>query len=179
MRLILTVTLLGCVISSGACKTKEEVLAEQEEKGKFETEKKAQLVKGIGEGLKGKGKEGMQALSEGVGEVFKGAAKGIDASLTAVKSETGDGVADKGITFSRASRYTDDPAKGKIIAAYLMFEKDFVGMLQLRAMSDDGSEVGRAVLEVKGTAGDARYVDFGFDDRTPLASVDHFTLVAP
>lgn len=170
-------------LSSG-CKTDEEVLQGEHDKGKFIADKKAELIKGIGESLKGRGAEGAESLSEGIGAVFKGAVKGFDASLEAVKHKVDPSAAAKGINVKRASRYKvqgddDDSAhKEKVITAYMIFEQDFSGKLQTRAMKDAETEIGRATVEIKETSGEAKYIDFAFDERTPITTVDHFLFVA-
>lgn len=157
-----------------ACPSKEEVLQKAEESGKFLAEKQAQMVKGVGEGLKGKGKEGAESLSEGVGEVLKGTAQGLDKSLGEVKVTTADAVAARGLKVERGQRRAVGGKDG--ISLYLISDQAFDGKLMLRVVDAAGKEVGRSTVELKRAAGDAGYVDFVFDERTPLLTLDHVDL---
>jgi hypothetical protein len=161
--------------ASGACgRTKEEVLKAEQEKARFETEKKGRAVQGIGEGLQTAGKDGAQALSKGVGDVFKGTVKGFDASLAAVTVAAGPGFAEAGLAVERAARQRGETPT---ITVYLVSERAFAGTLRLRALLE-GREVGRAQTTLDRAAGEAGYVDFSFDPRVPLASVSQLELVA-
>ena len=172
--LVLALVLTGC-------KSKEEVLAQEEAEGQFLAEKKGALLKGVGEGLQGKGKEGVETLSQGIGEVFKGAAKCFDKSLNAVQITTDASVASKGLKFERAShhRSNTDSSKHQTITAYVVFDQAFDGALQLRALDDESHEVGRASLTVKEGAGGAQDLDFAFDERAPVSTAEMFVLHAP
>jgi hypothetical protein len=172
MRLMLIALI---TLSLLACKDREQVLQEAEEQGKLQVEKKAQQLKGIGEGLKDKGKQSAQALGEGVGEVLKGAAQGLEKSLHEVKIDAPAELAKKGVKVERAQRQ-DDPAKGEGVTVYMIFEREYGGNLALKAIDASGNEVGRAVVEVFRNRGDAAYVDFIFDQRTPMTAVDRFAL---
>jgi len=172
-----TLCLLLLTLLAVGCPSKEEVLEKAEESGKFLVEKKASLVKGVGEGLKGGGKEGAESLSEGVGEVLRGAAKGFDNSLGAVKVEAVEALGTAGVKVERGARHGEDGKHG--ITLYLVFEQAFEGRLLLRALDAEGHEVGRSTAEEKRAAGDAGYVDFAFDERVPLLTVDHVELQPP
>src|SRR5688500_13010543 len=105
----------------GACRrTKEEVLKAEQERARFETEKKGRAVQGIGEGLQTAGKDGAHALSKGVGDVFKGTVKGFDASLAAVTTRPGPGFAEAGLTVERAARRRADVPT---VTAYIVSER--------------------------------------------------------
>ena len=60
--------------------------------------------------------------------------------------------------------------KGNTISAYVVFEQDYVGPLEMRLFDTDdadGVEIGRATVRVNERVG-AAYLDFIFDPRTPL-----------
>jgi hypothetical protein len=165
------------------CKSREEQLEDAEEDAKFMADKKAAMVKGLGEALKGRGAEGAQSLGEGVGDVLKGVAKGIDTSLGSIRIESTPAVAEKGLHAERANQSWggDDAAKDgekrqEKVSVYLIYDKPFQGELVLRALEKDGKEVGRAFAKVEDKAGGAGYVDFPFDDRTPLKLIDRVEL---
>jgi hypothetical protein len=171
LALVATLTMVGGALI--ACRrTKEEVLQAEQEKARFETEKKGRAVQGIGEGLQTAGKDGAQALSKGVGDVFKGTVKGFDASLAAVSVSAGPGLAEAGVAIERAARRS---AEVPTITVYLVSDKAFAGTLRLRALVD-GREVGRSQAILERAAGEAGYVDFTFDPRVPLATVSAIEL---
>lgn len=172
MRYLLVVL---CALTLLACKSREEVLEQAEEEGKFQVEKKTQLLKGVGEGLKEKGKESAQALGEGVGEVLKGAAQGLEKSLHEVEVSAPPELKKRGVKVERAQR-NSDAAKGDGVTVYMIFEREYGGNLALRALDASGNEIGRAVVEVYRNPGEASYVDFFFDQRTPMTAVDRFAL---
>ncbi len=177
MRKWMTVALL--VSGVFGCKSKEEQLKEAEEDAKFKADMKGAMVKGVGEALQGSGQEGMQALSKGLGDVVKGAAKGFDASLDAVQVKPAQTLTDKGMRVERASRRAAAQAgQPAVITAYVLSDKDYKGTLMLRALDDGGKEVGRSKAEVTQKPGDAAYVDFPFDERVPLNTISTFEISA-
>lgn len=171
--LALAVALSTAAGAFTACRrSKEEILKAEQEKARFETEKKGRAVQGIGEGLQTAGKDGAQALSKGVGDVFKGTVKGFDASLAAVSVAPGDGLAEAGLAVERAARQR---SRTPTITVYLVSERAFAGTVRLRALLE-GREVGRSQTSLDRAAGEAGYVDFTFDPRVPLASVSQLEL---
>jgi hypothetical protein len=166
--------LLAVLVPLGGCrsKSKEEILQAAEDKARLETEKKSRAVQGVGEGLQTAGKEGAQALSKGVGEVFKGTARGFDQSLAAVQVKAGSGLEAAGLAVPRASRQRGG---APTITAYVISEQPFAGTLRLRAL-EAGREVGRSQVRLTREAGEAAYVDFAFDPRVPLGTVAELEL---
>ncbi len=159
-----------------ACPSREEVLKAAEDKAKLEVEKKAVMAKGMGEALSESGKVGAESLGQGVGDVLKGAMRGVDASLQAVKVTPVAALAEQGVRVERASRGADKAEGAKVISVYLVADKKFAGTLELRALDKTGKEVGRGSMAISAEAQSAQYVDFAFDVRTPLDLVDQFEL---
>ena len=141
------------------------------EKGQDLAAEKVDLVQGAGEVVRDRGKEVGGTVAEGVGNVLSGMGKGFDASLNAKKIVLADPAAAPTVQPTRAQ----DMTAGKGISVYLMSENGFDGSLRLIALSN-GAEVGRVTVAAKIDKGDAQYVDFGFDERVPLTSVDQYTL---
>jgi hypothetical protein len=181
MRSVAIIVSVGLLAGVG-CKTKEEKLQQAEDDARFAADEKGRMAKGLGEAMQGTGKDGMQAISKGVGDVLKGAAKGLDESLSVVAVSTTPAVAEAGLRVERASRHEEKADAEKAadkkpaITAYLVADKGFAGTLLLRALGPDGKEVGRAKVAVKQVAGDAGYFDFVFDERVPLGTTDKFEL---
>lgn len=132
---------------------------------------KIDLVQGAGEVVRDRGKEAGSTVAEGVGNVLSGMGKGLDASLNAKQVVLTDPAASPSVQPTRAQ----DMQGGTGISVYLLSENGFDGSLRLVALQN-GAEVGRATANVKIDKGDAQYVDFGFDHRVPLQSVDQYTL---
>jgi hypothetical protein len=73
------------------------------------------------------------------------------------------------VTVTRVERVIKN-ASGRTVSAYLVFDKPFAGLLEMRLYDRDdekGVEVGRTLVAVNEPAG-ARYIDFTFDPRTPV-----------
>lgn len=162
------------VIAVAGCKSREEQLKAAEDEGNLLVAKKAKLLEGGGEALKKEGKAAAEKLAEGGGEVFKGLGKGFDKSLTEVKLEVVPELAPKGLGATRAARR--ESGKTNVVTVYVTMEKAYTGPLELRAFDSEDKEVGRAKAEVDAKEGGAQYLDFEFDERTPLLTAGKFVL---
>jgi hypothetical protein len=173
------ILLLALAVSLSGCKSRDELLQAAEEKAKLETEKKARAAKGIGDALSGAGQQRAESLAKGFGEVLKGAERGLDGSLGAVEVVVAPELASSGLRVNRASRRSAPGARaGNVVSSYLVCEKAVAAPLELRALDKEGKEIGRAAQPVKVAAGGAEYVDFTFDERTPLAVAARYELRA-
>ncbi|MCW7540032.1 hypothetical protein OOT46_19530 [Aquabacterium sp. A7-Y] len=147
------------------------------EKGQDLAKEKLDFVQGIGNVVKGQGKDLGGTVGEGVGNVVTGLGKGFDASLQAKPVRLADPEAAKAVQVTRAQELpaaADGKSKGMTV--YIVSENGYEGSLRLLAMSG-GAEVGRSTAKAKIDKGDAKYVDFSFDERVPLTSVDQYSLV--
>ena len=159
----------GCL-----CQSREEKLKAAEEQGNTIAATKAKLAKGVGEAMKREGKEAMETVSEGVGEMVKGIGSGVNKGLLAVKLDVAPELAGQGVAVTRASRLEAENA----VSVYITFDNGYTGPLELRVFDEKDLEVGRARAELNGNAGGAQYVDFTFDRRTPLLTAKRFELRA-
>ncbi|MDR3268323.1 MAG: hypothetical protein LBT83_04570 [Tannerella sp.] len=158
-----------------SCRSREEQNKKAEETGQAATEKKAGFLKGVGEGLKGAGKEAIESVSEGIGEVIKGANEGFDKSM--VRMEVRVPEEQKAyITASRTEVHTNDSTLKKEIIVYIVFEKDCDGKLLLKAYDNGEEEIGRSAVTIKETSDNSRFVGFPFDERTPFTLIQYLTL---
>jgi hypothetical protein len=173
----MTIALAAILLSACLCRSREEKLKAAEDEGNLVVATKAKLLKGAGEAVKKEGKEAAEAIAEGTGEVVKGLGKGIEKGLMEVKVKTHESVASNGLGITRAARGEDGTAQ-HTITAYVTFEKGFAGTLELRAYDAEDREVGRAKLESDEKESGAKYLDFTFDERTPLMTAGHFELRA-
>lgn len=162
------------VVGLAACQKKTE-----EEKGHDLTADKANYVKGVGEGLKNEGEQAAQSLGEGIGKIIKSGTSGVTGGLLAVDASATASASTHGLRLSKAERLSDKAAqdasapaeKKHMITAYIIADKDFSGKLRLVALGNKRAEIGRAALELKLAAGEARYVDFAFDERMSFNDV--------
>jgi hypothetical protein len=105
-------------------------------------------------------------VSKGVGNAFQKENFSIDVS---------DPLIAKGLTASRSVRLPDtDQSKG--VSIYMVADKAFNGPLQLRAFDKNGHEIGRAKARLNIPEGEAKFVDFQFDPRTPMNAMDRLEL---
>lgn len=171
---VLSVSVVSIVLLTG-CKSREEKLKAAEEEGNLLAATKARMVKGMGEALKTDGKDAVQSVSEGTGEMVKAAGSGFDKTLSQVKVAVVPALAEQGIGVTRASKH-HDTSKSKAVTVYVLFDKPWSGKLELRAYDAEKLEVGRSVVNLDEKEPTAKYVDFAFDERTPLFSLENFEL---
>jgi len=172
-----TVLLSALVLSSCFCKSREEKLKDAEDEGNLLVATKAKLIKGAGDALKKEGKEATQTVAEGGGELIKGLGTGIEKGLMEVQLKPHESVAANGLGVTRAARGEQGTQK-HTVTAYVTYEKGFSGTLEMRVYDAEDREVGRAKVESDEKESGAKYVDFQFDERTPLLSAGHFELRA-
>lgn len=170
---VVLVTVLA--LSSVACKSREEQLADAEAEGNLLAAKKAKLVEGVGKALKGEGSTAAKTVTEGAGSVVKAVGQGFDTSLEQVKFTVHADLTPKGIAATRAA-LNDKTEKRHGVTVYVTVDKPYAGPLELRAYDAQNAEIGRAKVELDEKESTAKYVDFAFDERTPLLTADHFEL---
>lgn len=167
---LLTLVLLAAMVSACDGRTAKEVGQDAAKEKLDQVEGAAQVVKENGEGV-------AQVVGEGVGNVVKGIGKGLDTSLTTKSIKIADDATDRAIDVTRAQPLTLSESDEKGLSVYLISQSGFDGNLRLTAYTNN-SEVGRSQAEIKLSPGEAKYVDFTFDNRTPLEIVSHFTIAA-
>ncbi|MDR2144854.1 MAG: hypothetical protein LBE91_00135 [Tannerella sp.] len=173
-KLKLSAIVIVSVILLAAC-SKEAKNKRAREAGQAVTEEKASFVKGLGEGLKGAGKDAAESISEGVGEVLKGGSEGFDKSL--VKKEVRVKEELKALlNATRCEISQNDSLQEKEVIVYTIFEGDFDGKLVLKAFDKNDEEIGRSAVAVKEESDNSRFVEFPFDNRTPFSQIQYFIL---
>ncbi|MFV0303908.1 MAG: hypothetical protein ACK5IC_00310 [Moheibacter sp.] len=158
-----------------SCMSKEEKMQKAEEEGNTTVSVKSRLLKGAGEALKTEGKDAVKTASEGVGEIIKGVDEGLDNSLAGaeVKIEPN---ATTYFELGRTQKEYMDSESNKKVSIYMIAKQDFKGKARLKAFDSSDTEIGRSTVDVEVKADDAEYVDFVFDERTPLLQAAHFSL---
>ncbi|MDR3261670.1 MAG: hypothetical protein LBT78_07515 [Tannerella sp.] len=175
MKTTLSILVAAILLALTSCRSREEQNKKAEETGQAVTEKKAGFLKGVGEGLKGAGKEVAELVSEGIGEVVKGANEGFDKSMVRMEVRVPEEQKEY-LTVSRTEVHTNDSTLKKEIIVYTVFEKDCDGKLILKAHDKGGEEIGRSAVTVKETSDNGRFVEFPFDERTSFTLIHYLTL---
>ena len=173
-KLTLSIIFLVSILLLSAC-SREARNKRAQEAGQTTTEEKASFIKGIGDGLKGAGKEAAESISEGVGEVLKGSSAGFDNSL--VKKEVR--VKEELKAFLNATRCEispNDSLQKKEVIVYTIFENDFDGKLVLKAFDKDNAEIARSSVSIKEKSDNSRFIEFPFDNRTSFNQIQYFIL---
>lgn len=169
----LGVAALALALSGCLCASREEKLKKAEDEANLAASMKARVVKGVGEALKTEGKEAAQVVAEGTGDTLKGLGAGVDKSLNQVKLTLGGELGARGLGGTRASL---DDANKHTVAVYVTMEKPYKGPLELRVYDAGDQEVGRAKVELDEKEATAKYVNFKFDEHTPLRTAGRFEL---
>lgn len=157
------------------CKSREEQLQSAEDQGNILAAKKAKLIEGVGKALKNEGKTAAETVSEGTGEVVKAVGKGFDKSLGQVKLTVATDATARGLGGTRAA-LNDKTTNRHGVTVYVTVDKPYTGPLELRAYDAEDQEIGRSRVQLEEKESTAKYVDFAFDERTPLLTAERFEL---
>jgi len=163
--LIVLVSFAFAMLATTGCRRKT-----AEERGKEAADEKAGFIKGVGDSLKGKGREAAQSMGGGVVQVWDGFKEGVEGTplgLVRISPE----LEARGGQVTRVQL-----TSGGVINAYVIAEKPFKSQLRLRALDKEDREIGRAKAAVDFPGDHAEYVDFEFDQRTPMSMVTCFEM---
>ncbi len=112
-------------------------------------------------------------LGESVGEFSEGVAKGAEKAFD-IEVIFSKELKEKGISVGKVLLSSDTAANNaghdNKLSIYLIFEKDYKGVVQVRVTDAKGLEIGRSKDSVDAKAGDAGYFDLIFDKRTNIDS---------
>ena len=172
---LLLVSVSALVFTASACKSREQQLQDAEDKGNLVAATKAKVVEGVGKALKNEGKDAAKTLTEGTGDVVKAVGQGFDNSLEQVKFTVDETLPNKGLNATRAA-LTSKEQTNHGVTVYVTVDKPYSGPLELRAFDAKNLEIGRSKVALEEKESTAKYVDFKFDERTPLLTADHFEL---
>jgi hypothetical protein len=102
-------------------------------------------------------------------ELADGMAKGVEKTFQNEVTIT-PALQQAGLSHGKILINSSDSGTDNIISAYLIFGSAFDRTVTVRVLDEQGLEYGRASLQLKGLAGQARYEDFIFDKRTHIQS---------
>lgn len=103
------------------------------------------------------------------GEFIEGASKGVKKAFD-VKVKLSDSLVTQGIALGKCSISSDSIGDDNMLLAYIIFNKDFKGILTAKVLDENGLEMGRSKAVVSSTAGNAGFVEFHFDKNTHVGS---------
>jgi len=112
--------------------------------------------------------KGGEVVGKGATEFFEGVSEGVDKTMQC-KITLSEGLINNGIRTGKF--FIDSDTLGGIknkLSIYLIFEKDFSGIIKVKSFDKNGLESGRTSLNVTGKTGSATYFDFIFDRRTNI-----------
>ena len=109
-----------------------------------------------------------ETVGKGVSEFADGLKEGVTKTFDCTLEVSKDLNA-KGIGTGKFSIETDSSTANKAVV-YLIFEKDFDQTIKAKVFDADNKEYGRTSLAVSAKAGEAKFVDFVFDQRTDIES---------
>ena len=120
--------------------------------------------------------KGGEVVGKTTTEFIEGVSEGVEKTLQCDISLS-DSLGIRGIsTGTHSINNGEDGGENNKLTLYVIFNKDFNSELIAKAFGKDGLEIGRAKTKVKGTRGDAIYVDFVFDKRTYIEVKSKITI---
>ena len=108
-----------------------------------------------------------EVVAKAGSEFADGVQKGVERTFNTQAVLSAD-LTGKGLQTGKIIINSTDSSTDNIVSAYLIFNGDINQPVTLKVFSDAGLEYGRVTQTLKGTKGEARYVDFIFDKRTNI-----------
>jgi hypothetical protein len=141
-----------------------------EEKGKELATGKIDMAKGIGVALQEKGEAASEAVTGGVGKVFRGIEKGVSQSGRAIAADASIGAAGLKITTLQDSG-PDKEGQVHAIDAYIVSTGDASGKLRVTAFDVLDREIARTSIDLKKPADEGKYHAIPLDAQLKLSSI--------
>ena len=119
---------------------------------------------------KEKAKEAINKTGETVGKGVSEFADGVKEGVTKTfdcKVLLSNELNSKGVSAGKFSIESDSTNDNKLVV-YLIFDKDINQPIKAKVFDVDNKEYGRTSVAVTGKAGEARFIDFVFDQRTDI-----------
>lgn len=117
------------------------------------------------------GNEKLQAESQKVGKSATKVVKGIKAGIenaTKINIEVSESIKNKGVSLGKVKLDSKYGGRHNMLNVYMIFDKNINKTVTLKVINNNGDEVGRTKQLLKGTAGEATYVDFVFSKQTNI-----------
>lgn len=100
-------------------------------------------------------------------EFVNGVEKGIEKSF-ASEVVISNNLQNVGLEIGKIQINSSQNATENILTSYVIFNKDFEGQILVKLFDGDHKEYGRTSLLISAVSGEAKYIDFIFDDRTNI-----------
>lgn len=116
------------------------------------------------------GNEKLQNVGQKVGvsasKVVKGVKSGIEKAVK-INIDLSESLKNRGLSCGKVE-LGNEGGKHNKLSVYMIFDKVVNRNVTVKVVDNQGLEVGRSKVLVKGTAGETKYVDFVFDKRTNI-----------
>ncbi len=120
---------------------------------------------------KQKSKETVNKTGEVVGkagsEFVNGVSKGVEKTFDN-KMQVSTALSESGLKPGKVLIRSTDSTTDNILTPYFIFDGNINQLVTVKIFSESGQEYGRAVQQITGKKGEARYIDFVFDKRTNI-----------
>ena len=126
-------------------------------------EKSKESINKSGEIVSKSGSEFLDGVAKGVEKTFQSKVY-FSEELLKLKIEAGK------IIINSAEKGTDN-----LLSVYLIFGKTIEKKITIKIFDENNQEYGRTTKFVKGNNGDAKYIDFEFDERTNIEGKGRIT----
>ena len=111
--------------------------------------------------------QGGEVVGKSVSEFVKGVTGGVE-KVYSVNIQLSDGKKEAGISTGKITLGNDSGGTNNKLSVYFIFDKDFNGGIQFKALDEKGLEMGRSTLMIKANKGEAHFYDIHFDKRTDI-----------
>lgn len=161
---------LGLLAALAACDDRT-----AEEKGAAMASEKIGMAQGIGDALEAKGGKASEALTTGIGSVFKGIEKGVDKSGRSIAVD--DTLAQAGLKITTVQNaLADDKHTTHGLDLYVVADANVRGKLRVLAFDSLDREIGRANVELVRAADEANYLRVPMGEQVSLSSISKVTV---
>ncbi len=117
------------------------------------------------------GNEKLQEESQKVGKSATKVVKGIKAGIenaTKINIDLSENIKNKGVSLGKVKLDSKNGGRHNMLNVYMIFEKNINKTVTVKVINNNGDEVGRTKQLLKGTAGEATYIDFIFPKQTNI-----------
>jgi hypothetical protein len=108
-----------------------------------------------------------EVIAETGSEFVDGVSKGVEKAFQN-EVKFSDELSKQGLKAGKIMVSSSDSANENILTAYLIFDGDIDRRITVKLFDENSLEYGRVSQQIKGSKGEAKYVDFVFDNRTNI-----------
>jgi len=122
-------------------------------------------------------RETISKTGEAVGQASTEFANGVDNGMNKALNcevQLSSSLQSQGVSFGKLKFQSTEGAKDNVLLAYIIFNKDYSGTMQLKVVDEKGIEYGRTSVAVKAKANTAAYYECTFDKHVNLEAKSKF-----